>query len=79
MYHIGQTYTSSAFAKTNLERKKLAPKSENLACFAFVNPMLANGSRSEIESLSKMSEEELMLDVEILRVCDTAFRNSKLA
>ena len=26
-----------------------------------------------------MSEEEIMLEVEVLRICDAAFRNSKLA
>ena len=35
--------------------------------------------RSEIETLSEMSDEEMMLEVEVLRICDAAFRNSKLA
>ena len=77
MYNIGQTHISSAFAKSLFEKRKLAPKSENHACFVLVSPNTSK--RSEIETLSMMSEEELMLEVELLRVCDEAFRKSKLA
>ena len=38
MYHIGQSYTSSAFAKINFNRRKLAPEGSNQACFALVSP-----------------------------------------
>ena len=77
MYHIGQTHISSAFAKLPFEKRKLAPKSENHACFVLVSPNVSK--RSEIEPVSQMSEEELMLEVEVLRVCDAAFSSSKLA
>ena len=77
MYHIGKTYSSSIFSKVAVERLKIAPKSENHACFALTSP--CNKPRSEIQTLSQMSDEELMLEVEMLRVCDAAFKNSKLA
>ena len=78
MYHIGQTHISSAFAKLPFEKRKLAPKSENHACFALVSPINL-AKRKEIEPLSHMSEEELMHEVDALHICDEAFRNSKLA
>jgi len=55
MYYIGQTYASSAFAKLPYERKKLAPKSENRACFVLVSPDSTINNpkpRTEIETLS---------------------------
>ena len=73
VYHIGQKFTSSAFSRT----QKLAPNSENHACFTLVNPKIT--FRTELRTLSEMSNEELMLDVEALRICDAAFRNGKLA
>ena len=87
MYHIGQTHISSAFAKIPFEKRKLAPKSENHACFALVSaPSFFNAKaktgcnrRSEIEPLCQMGEEELMFEVDTVRMCDAAFRNSKLA
>ena len=42
-----------------------------------MNPKIAQ--RGEIQTLSEMSEDELMLEVDLLRICDTAFRDSKLA
>lgn len=74
MYHIGQKFTTTAFSRT----QKLAPNSENHACFTLVNPKIKS-PRSELETLSEMSDEEMMLEVEALRICDAAFRNSKLA
>ena len=73
VYHIGQKFICPAFRKT----QKLAPDSENHACFTLVNPKIT--FRSELRTLSEMSDEELMLDVEALRICDAAFRNGKLA
>ena len=42
MYHIGQKFTTTAFRKT----QKLAPNSENHACFTLVNPKIK--PRSEL-------------------------------
>lgn len=46
MYHIGQTFTSSAFSKIPHERRMPAPKGENHACFTLVSPTVK--PRSEI-------------------------------
>lgn len=86
MYHIGQTYSSSAFAKHPFLNRKIAPQSENHACFVLVSHNLpstpsatnSRSRRSQIEAVCKMSEEELMLEVDALRVCDAAFRGSNL-
>ena len=56
---------------------KLAPKGENNACFALVCPNLQK--RHETHTLSEMGDAELMLEVDILRICDQFFRNSKLS
>ena len=80
MYYIGQTYASSAFAKLPIDRKKLAPTSENRACFVIANPnCLTVSNRTEIDSLSEMSDEELMIEVEIIRMLDLAFKDGKLS
>ena len=68
MYHIGQKFTSSAFSKIPIERRKLAPNCENHACFTLVSPKIK--PRSEIETLGEISDEELMLEVEALRILD---------
>ena len=80
MYYIGQSYASSAFAKLSADRKKLAPKSENRACFVIANPnQMSNNARTEIESLSEMGDDELMLEVEAIRTLDLAFKEGKLS
>ena len=80
MYYIGQTYASSAFAKLPADRKKLAPKSENRACFVLVNPNYnVLKPRTEIDSLFKMSDEELMLEVDLIRMLNESFKDGKLA
>jgi len=71
LYHIGQKFT------TFKRSQKLAPCEELHACFTLINPKVQR--RSEVQSLSQMSDEELMMEVEVLRVCDAAFRNSRLA
>lgn len=53
---------------------KLAPRGENNACFALVCPNLQK--RHETHTLSEMSDAELMMEVDILRICDSVFRNS---
>lgn len=70
VYHIGPTYTKEP------SNVKLAPKSENKACFALVSPVPKK--QSEVETLSQMSIEEHMLEVEMIRICDLAFKRSKL-
>lgn len=71
MYYIGPTFTKEP------SKFKLAPKSENKACFALVSPVPEK--QSEVETLSQMSIEEHMLEVEMIRVCDLAFKRSKLS
>ena len=78
IHSICPIYTSSVFQKMAVERRKLAPKGENHACFTIVSPNTRE-KRNEIQTLSEMGDEELMLEVEILRICDQAFRNSKLS
>jgi len=53
---------------------RLAPKGSTTACFALVSPNLK--ARSEIKPLAFMSSEELMLEVDLLRLTDQAFRSS---
>lgn len=68
VYHIGQTYKESASTKNQFERMRPAPKGSTTACFALVNPNLK--ARSEIQSLAFMSNEELMLEVDLLRLTE---------
>ena len=76
MFHIGQTFTASAFSESQIERMRLAPKSNTTACFAIVSPTLK--ARTELQTLSEMSMEELMMEVDFLRISDQAFRQSLL-
>lgn len=79
MYHVGPTYVSNAFAKITVMQQKrcLAPNGETHACMALVNPNYK--ARTELQTLSQMSEEELIMEVELIRILDAAFRNGKLA
>jgi len=79
MYHVGQTYVSNTFAKIRVaqERLCLAPQGQTQVCFALVNPNFK--SRSELASLSEMSEVEFMMEIELLRTLDAAFSHTKLA
>jgi len=74
VYHIGQTYKESASAKNQFERMRPAPKGSTTACFAVVSPNLK--ARSEIKPLASISHEELMLEVDLLRMTEQAFRSS---
>jgi len=78
VYSIGQTFKSSArqASQIGVDLVKLAPKGENHACFACVSPNMPK--RHETHTLSKMSEGELMLEVDLLRICDSVFKSSKL-
>mmetsp|Transcript_10996 Transcript_10996/g.14870 ORF Transcript_10996/g.14870 Transcript_10996/m.14870 type:complete len:100 (-) Transcript_10996:1601-1900(-) len=60
----------------NRTRKRLAPKGETHACFVMVDPRAER--RSWVETLGQMPEEELMLEVDLIRTVDTFFRHSKL-
>ena len=46
---------------------------------SFFNSKISANRRSEIEALCQMSEEELMLEVDTIQMCDSAFRTSKIA
>lgn len=48
-----------------------------MASFALVNPTLKH-YRNKFETLSEMSVEELMLEVELLRITDQAIRKSNI-
>ena len=58
---------------------RLAPKSNSTACFAVISPYSSTlKARTELQTLSEMSMEELMLEVDFLRICDQAFKQQSL-
>lgn len=59
------------------ERKRLAPKGVTQACLAIINPNLK--SRKQTQTLSEMSQEELLLEVELIRTIDSYFTQSRLS
>ena len=75
VFQIGQTFRvpTADFDRTTKYKMGFGPRSRHAASLCIVQQLKADELRSETQTLCQMSQQELMQEVEILRLCESAF------